>query len=163
MEDSKNTSSDRLRIFIKKAGGPAKVSKLTGLSLSTVSNISRPNSDPAFKVSCAILKAYPALNPRWWFLGGDEPMWIDKPVNVDPDLVDIDAVGENIETYKTNSDYSNFNKDELIKIINEKNTLLDKLLGVENKTIKLLSEQLEVLKNILQSIDKQRETSKDTK
>lgn len=159
----KSKSNERLKIFIKMAGGQSKVAEKTGLSVATVSNISRPDSDPSFKVTCAIFKAYPALNPKWWFFGGDEPMWIDKPVDMDVGLTDTYLLSEDINTYQINKDYSKFDKAELISMLIEKDVILNRLLIKENRTNNLLNEQLDVLKNILQTIENQRETSKDTK
>lgn len=162
MTDKDDKPTDRFRLFIKMAGGQSKVAKNTGLSLPTVSNLSRPKFDPSFKVTIAILKAYPALNPKWWFFG-TEPMWIDKPINMDKDLIELSEVNEISYSYQKKHDYSNLDKEELISILHEKDRLLDRLTDKENSTNLLLGKQLDVLKNILHVIDIQRETSEDTK
>lgn len=163
MIDKNDKPTDRFRLFIKMAGGQSKVAKNTGLSLPTVSNLSRPKFDPSFKVTIAILKAYPALNPKWWFFGEPETMWIDKPLGMDPDLVDINTVSEPVNYYQKNKDYSTLEKEELIQLLQEKDVLLDRLVSRENKTENLLNKQLRVLENILQAIESQKDTPKDTK
>lgn len=64
-----STPSDRLILFLKMAGGQTAVAEKTGITRSTFSNIMRNRSKPSFIVTQALLKAYPAFNLRWWFLG----------------------------------------------------------------------------------------------
>lgn len=153
-----NQSRDRLRIFLKKAGGPTKVAEKTGLSPATVSNLSRGSSDPSFKVSSAIINSYPALNPKWWFIGGDHPMWIDKPTNVDNDLVDYTTNASPVYTSKNKLNYSNYTKEQLILLIEQKDGILNDLLTGKNENLYIQKEQLSVLQGILQKLELQ-ETS----
>lgn len=158
----KNNSRDRLRSFLKKAGGATKVAEKTGISPATISNLTRGRSDPSFRISSTILKTYPALNARWWFSGGNEPMWLDKPKNVDQDLVNY--VAEQKPSYYTaqKNDYSSYNKEQLIQLLEEKDRILNDLIRGKNESVYVQKEQLNTLEKILQKIDAQGATPKDT-
>ena len=157
-----NSAADRLRIFLKKAGGPTIVAEKTGLSPATVSNLTRGSSKPSFRVSATIMKTYPALNIRWWFLGGDEPMWLDNPKNVDQDLVNY--VEDKKTAYKAQKklDYSSYTKEQLIELLESKDGVLNDLLTGQNESVYVQKEQLLTLQKILQKIDLQGATTQDT-
>ena len=147
--------NNRIRRFLKMAGGATTVAKKSELSKATLSNLANKDSNPSFNVIHGIFKAYPALNFKWFLFGGDQQMWSDIPKDIDKDLDNYKPIISTKNVHGKIQDYSSFSREQLEILLEEKDRALDAIKHEKEGTISLARQQLNVMKKILETIENQ--------
>ena len=129
--------NQRMKFFLKMAGGATRVGSKTGIPRGSLNNIANTKSKPGFDIIQGIFRTYPTLNFKWFLFGGDEPMWLDKPQDVDNILMSNlseDQVGySSSEKGRNKSDEKRWDRlCQLLEIqtdyIKKQNEMINKLL-----------------------------------